>query len=397
MIAALFFSRALLSVSMMLFVAVSFFHSDIKGHIRQFFSSPLLWGMSLLFMLTLLSGIWSEDKKEWLTILRIKLPLLALPLAFAGPFSFSKKQWEIIAFVFIGIVTAGTIWCMFNYVTDWRFINESYLRAKTLAVPLNNDHVRFSWLVSVTILLAGLLCWNKRKENKIIAIILIIIVCWLIIFLHILAARTGLFSFYIIALASGISLLLARAKPWQGIVVLILLIALPFAAYRVLPSFQNRVRYILYDYGYFKEMHYLPGGNDASRIISLRAGWNLLEQNPLTGTGAGDITTAIKKWDSEHYPGMRDTDKIYPSSEWLVYGLTAGWVGVLLFSIVVFIPCFIRRRNNLAWLLLNLTAMFGFLFDIGLEVQFGVFIYSFLILWWWKWLKPQKQITLTHD
>jgi len=64
MMAALFFSRAVLSVSMIIFVVVSFFHADIKKHFSNFFSSPLLWGMSLLFFLPLLSGLWSEDKKE---------------------------------------------------------------------------------------------------------------------------------------------------------------------------------------------------------------------------------------------------------------------------------------------------------------------------------------------
>jgi hypothetical protein len=29
---------------------------------------------------------------------------------------------------------------------------------------------------------------------------------------------------------------------------------------------------------------------------------------------------------------------------------------------------------------------FSFLFDIGLEAQFGVFVYAFIVLWWWKWL-----------
>jgi len=29
---------------------------------------------------------------------------------------------------------------------------------------------------------------------------------------------------------------------------------------------------------------------------------------------------------------------------------------------------------------------FSLLFDIGLEAQFGVFIYAFMLLWWWKWL-----------
>ena len=50
----------------------------------------------------------------------------------------------------------------------------------------------------------------------------------------------------------------------------------------------------------------------------------------------------------------------------------------------------IKMENKLLWWLLNGTAAFSFLFDIGLEVQFGVFIYSFIILWWWKWLNVEK-------
>ena len=36
--------------------------------------------------------------------------------------------------------------------------------------------------------------------------------------------------------------------------------------------------------------------------------------------------------------------------------------------------------------MLNVTIAVSFLFDIALEVQFGVFLYSFIVLWWWKWL-----------
>jgi len=32
------------------------------------------------------------------------------------------------------------------------------------------------------------------------------------------------------------------------------------------------------------------------------------------------------------------------------------------------------------------------LFDIGLEVQFGVFIYSFVVLWCWKWLETLQVV-----
>jgi hypothetical protein len=44
---------------------------------------------------------------------------------------------------------------------------------------------------------------------------------------------------------------------------------------------------------------------------------------------------------------------------------------------------------------LNIIAAFSFLFDIGLEVQFGVFIYSFLVLWLWKWRMEEARCSNT--
>lgn len=386
MMATLFFSRAGLSICMGAFVLFSLLHGDWRAHARNFFSSPLLWGMSLLFFLPLLSGLWSEDKQEWFRVLRIKLPLLLLPLAFASPFSFSKKQWDVLAALFILLTTAGACWSLFHYAGDMEEINASYLKAKSIATLLGNDHVRFSWVVSVAILLSAWQWWKTRRDKKKYSFLLLINGCWLIIFLHLLAARTGLFSFYILLLITGIYLVMRKTKPVLGAALLLLLLVLPFLAYSIFPSFQNRVRYILYDHSYIKDNRYLPGGNDAARVISIKAGWNLLLANPVAGTGTGDIWTETRKWDEQQYPGILYRDMLYPSSEWLIYGLTAGWLGVAVFTCVMLIPFFIRRRPMLVWVLLNSIAAFSFLFDMGLEVQFGVFVYSFVVLWWWKWL-----------
>ncbi len=301
MMAALFFSRALLSVSMILFVAISFFHTDIKKHFSNFFSSPLLWSMSLLFFLPLLSGLWSADKKEWADIVRIKSPLLFLPLAFAGPFYLQKKQWEWLGYIFIGLVTVGTCWSMFHYLADAAAINESYLRAKSIETPLENDHVRYSWLVSVVVLLAGWLCIIKRKEDRLISTLLGVITGWLIVFLHVLAARTGLFSLYIMIAGIALWLIFKKINPitigWQyGMVLILLLFALPLIAYKALPTFQNRVKYILYDKSYFEKEHYLPGSTDGARILSLKAGWAVMKEEPLKGVGFGDVLIKAKQW-----------------------------------------------------------------------------------------------------
>jgi O-antigen ligase len=386
MMGTLFIGRAPLSISMIAFICISFLHADLKKHLLNFFSSPLLWSMSLLFLLPLISGAWSSERQEWMNILRIKLPLLLLPLAFAGPFDFSEKQWQWIAYIFIVLVTAGTIWSIFHYSENIAAVHEGYLKAKTITTPLQNDHVRFSWMVSIASLLAGWLCWKKKDQSKLIASILFIISAWLIVFLHILAARTGLFSFYIIMLGVVGWLVFKKLKPAYGVGLLIILIALPLAAYFILPTFQNRVKYFLYDFEYFKKAHYLPGTNDAVRGISMNAGWRVMNGHPVTGVGFGDISSETHNWYAINYPQMIATDKIYPSSEWLIYGAGCGWLGFLLFTVIMLVPFFIQVKNKLLWWLLNATAAFSFLFDIGLEVQYGIFLYSFIVLCWWKWL-----------
>ena len=87
---------------------------------------------------------------------------------------------------------------------------------------------------------------------------------------------------------------------------------------------------------------------------------------------------------------MQEQDKVYPASEWLMYGAGAGLPGFFLFTISMLIPFLTRVRHQLPWWMLNAAAAFSFIFDIGLEVQFGVFIYAFTVLWWWKWMKEEK-------
>ncbi len=388
MLLSLFISRAALSVCIFLFVVVSFSHARIKEQLLSFISTPLLWSMSLLFLVPLLSGTWSKDTEKWLEVIRIKLPLLLLPLAFAGPFNFSKKMWNVLAYIFIIIIIGGTCWSMFQYINNINAVNDGYLKAKTIVTPLLNDHIRFSWMVSVAALLAAWLFY--KEENKTARIVLAFATVWLVIFLHILAARTGLLSFYIMLMATTVWFILKKAKTKQGVILLLVLIAIPVAAWFTLPTLQNRVKYMQYDFGYFKEAHYLPGANDAVRVISLIAAWNIMNAQPLNGTGFGDLLTETNKWYAATYPAMIEQDKIYPSSEWLLYGAACGWPGIIIFTFVMLLPFFISINNKLLWWMLNGTAAFSFLFDIGLEVQFGVFIYSFIVLWWWKWMNAEK-------
>lgn len=390
MLAGLLLPRAVLSLSIAGFVIVSLADRYIVQYIRRFLSTPLLWGMSLLFLLPLITGYWSEDKEKWLEMVRIKLPLLLLPLAFSGKVQQSKKQWEVLAYFFIILITGGTVWSLFHYVQDIEAVNQGYLKAKSLLTPLHNDRIRFSWLVTVAILAAAFLFFQKISREKTAALFLLLIVIWLIIYLHILAVRTGLFSFYLCLLVAAVWLIVKKMRGQYVVLLLSFLFLMPVMAYFTVPTFQNRVKYIRYDAGYFLKGNYLPGGNDAVRVISLKAGRDIMLQQPLTGVGFGDVPAVAREWYSKNYPEMKPEDKVYPASEWLMYGAGAGLPGILVFTVCMLIPFFTKTSHRLWWWMLNAAAAFSFLFDIGLEVQFGVFIYAFTALWWWKWMKQEK-------
>ena len=132
--------------------------------------------------------------EEWSDIIRIKLPLLILPLAFAGNWQLHQKQWKILAFFFIALIFAGTCWSIAQYLADTKAVNAAYLKAKSIPSPLENDHIRFSWLVTVAILFGIML--TSMKENRLLKILLWIINAWFVVYLHILSARTGLLCLY---------------------------------------------------------------------------------------------------------------------------------------------------------------------------------------------------------
>jgi O-antigen ligase len=386
MLTGLLFSRALLSSGLIVFAAGCLVHRNILAQLRIFFASPFLWTMSLLFLLPLISGLWSEDISKWSQIIRIKLPLLLLPLCFAGLNNFKFKDWERISFAFLIIITGGICWSLWIYFENIDSVHAGYLRAHTIETPLGNDHVRFSLLVAIAILTAVfLLRKNTRNFTKTIFVLLLIITAVQVIYLHVLAVRTGLVCFYVAVFAFFGWFLWNRRHKIKYALLFVLMLSLPVLSYFIFPTFKNRISYLKYDLSFVRKNIYKQGSNDGNRFLSIKAGWELQNDHPLAGIGFGDIKRETDKFYARNYPQMSEADKILPSSEWMIYGAAIGWPGFVLFSFIMLVPFFIKSlKKNITWSLLNIFIALSYLFDIGLEVQFGVFVHAFILLWWYK-------------
>lgn len=383
MLASLFVSRAFLSISLIAFIVLTTLHDQLYAQLKQFLASPLLVSISLLFFIPFISGLWSGDKHEWVKVLLVKLPFLMLPIAFAGKWQLKEKEWLIIAYVFLLFTAIACCWSAGQYLMDTQSINESYLRAKTIPTPLDDDHVRFSWLVCLAVITTVLLLDKFPVKYRAVWMVLLIIP---IVYLHILSARTGLVMLYVSGLAFAVYK--ARQRPRTSLLVVGILVSALLVSWFCFPTFQNRIKYNLYDISFVIENKYMSGSSDGNRFISLKAGWQILQKNPWLGVGAGDLGNETNHWYDKHVTGIKETDKLYPSSEWLVYGGMAGWAGVCFFTAIIFFPLCIKNiTHRFFWCLLHIVAVLGFFIETSLEIQYGIFIYTFFVLWWWKWFK----------
>lgn len=112
------------------------------------------------------------------------------------------------------------------------------------------------------------------------------------------------------------------------------------------------------------------------------------------GTGYGDIMANSREWYSKNYPVMQEEDKIYPSSQFILFGAGTGFLGLIVFCLVIFLPLIINTSYPVPWRMIVSGLAVSYFFDIGLEVQYGVFLHCFILFLSWQWMKRQNTTSL---
>jgi O-antigen ligase len=358
-------SRALVSFASVLMVAPFFFNAREVKAIYPVASALLLFPV-------LVSGFWSDDKMLWWNSVSVKLPLFTLMLGLCSV-TLSAMRWKQLVFIFLLIVLAGCCWSVSQYSFK---IQEAYLKAKTLPTPMDNDHIRFSWLVAVAVLL-GLHCLLAEK-NKLAKACLTAVVLLLVAYLHILAAKTGLACLYLGCFLYFLYAVFIRKKWKTGIGMAVVVFAMALACYKTMPTLRNRIQYIVYDFQNYSKGNPMPGYNDAARWLSIRAGYDIMHMHPLTGVGAGDVLNEVNKWHQANHPESLAYERFLPANEWLVYGASSGWPGFLFFTAGLVLLLYATTSKNALSFVLSATALIPFLVDDTFEGQYGVVILAFI-------------------
>lgn len=398
LIASLIYSKFALSVCMIALLVVALFELDwtrpfplrfnsaFRQNLRRTWEYRPYLALSLYFFLVFFSGFGVEDQGYWLERLRIKIPFLLAPFAFASLPPLHKKQYYGIFYFLLVLLTFTALQVSVHYLQNFTQINELMGKGHPMPTPMN--HIRYSLLLTLGILGGVYLSirkfyWQYPWERYLI----IGLTLFLFAFTHILSVRSGLLALYLALTVLSLGYVLQTGKIKYAVICLIVLIGLPLVAYQHVPSFRAKARYTIYD----MEM-YLAGEegkySDSERIISLQFGMELGRQNPWTGVGAGDLRQEMHRLYEERYP---DLPHKMPHNQLVSIFAGTGLVGLLVFCFAFFFPLFYQRNYRDPMLSsLHLIIFISFLMENTLETSVGVALYLIPLLLGLNYLSSQS-------
>ena len=375
MVAGFLVSRVALSISMFLFGLNLIWDVPPREWLRQ------KWWLTGLGWVAIyaITWFWTDDKANWHTRLEVKLPFLLLPLSFAFLPRLSPKQIRIFTISVGLMLVASAVYSVSFLIRDPAFYLKEYHQSHTLPTLPKEDHIRASTAIALYIIWAlYALPLIIEKPAKWITGICIAL---LVVYLHVLAAKSGLLSLYIFLASYGAYLGFTRHK-LLGLVVVLAIPAFFVLSTTLMPTFNEKRNFIAFTY--YKLTHGDKSGEigDINRLMSYDIASKIIMQHPWTGVGTGDMLAEMKQGYDKWYPGVKEENKLLPHNQFLIVALGCGLPATLLFAIWVFMPLVGMGRNRqsffffMVWLVLFLQLMI----EPVLEVQYGVFLYLFFML-----------------
>lgn len=377
-------SKALISIGSVFIIGSAVWQIVLNPGLISSPPKPVL-GFLLLFFVPFLSFFWSENMHDWQEVVLNKVMLPALAWSYWLAPKLDKREYFWLSVTNIGLVLAGTVYSIGHYLFSADYVNESYLRAKTLKVMYLDDHLHFSLWIIITL---GLMLYDWqvlisywRKYSK---FVFGAIALWLILFLHVLGAKTGLILLY-----AGLFYLffqkgIGKISSFYKIMILPLTLGLLFLSYIFIPTFKNRLHYTLYDFNQYAQGSFINGLTDGARVLSWKAGTEIAHTHPILGVGFGDLHDVFDDWHETHSAHLETYNWLQPSNEWLMYWCGSGWLGMILLSIGLWwIYRYSGMKDDRVFAYLFLAQVLMMWYEVNLSNQMGITLFVFS----WGWLQ----------
>jgi hypothetical protein len=193
---------------------------------RMLFNNPAAMVVVSFYLLHLVGIIYTSDLNYALKDLRIKLPLISIPVILATSAPLSLKRFHKLMLFFVFAVFSGTMVSM--YVLFTRHVADP----RELSIFIS--HIRFSLTICFSVFILMYFLVKKIYTNKAAVYAMIAGVMWLLLFLLILESITGILITVILGIIFLFYYIFSLKSLALKIIVSLLLMASIIPAYQYL-------------------------------------------------------------------------------------------------------------------------------------------------------------------
>ena len=172
---------------------------------------------SSLYLLHIMGLIFTVDFDYALKDLRIKLPLLVLPVIFTVSETLDWKKFRTLMLFFIGAVTAGTL------ISTYVLLTQEVDNLRDISQFIS--HIRFSLLIGIAVFTLAYFITRQAGFAKYMQALFVIILVWLGVYLLLSASITGLVVLFIALFVMAIHYTLKRKNIYSRMATVILILA----------------------------------------------------------------------------------------------------------------------------------------------------------------------------
>jgi len=359
----------------LLFLILNFFYEIIKNKIT-FRKNKALFLMFLLYLIHILSVLYSVNKDVANFDLQVKLSLLIFPLFFV----FIKKTilFDVKKITNIYIISAFiiSIALIINLAHNY-FINKQMLYYTEYSTFLHPSYFALYIDLGIVMAISAIAQNNKHKILYLIAIALFLVNIFFT------DAKSGYIASILILVYIIVFLGLRKSK-YITITAVIILSIVSFFILKSNPRFKTTFD-ILSKYENVLKHPENKNSSTSMRILAWNASSELIKNNLIFGVGSGDIKTELnKKYNELNYKYLAKYN-LNSHNQFLETWLGQGLIGFILLLLIFIIP-FISaiKHKNIVLQAFLLLMFINFLFESMLNTQAGTiffgFFYSFLVV-----------------
>jgi len=204
---------------------------------------------------------------------------------------------------------------------------------------------------------------------------------FLILFLHILAVRSGLVAFYAIFILLAIYFLINKHYKASIFIVVMIVFSVVFS-FKYIDTLRTRYSYTIYDMQMSGNLN--ASGNDYSisrRIIANKVAYSIFRDHPIFGVGEGNLLEYIYKKYALDYPFIKTDNILDPHNQFLRQLACTGLTGFIIFFACFYYPLFYKKNyRHIPLLVIYIIASISFLVEDTLDIQLGLSFCLFFIM-----------------